>query len=392
MRLLAGNLREVVLALLNVAGVFYFLIDASETHNHKSAILACAIYLLLVFFQYLMLVLFSEAKGGLSWLAFFTPIAALIFVRYVPFEIFASLLHIFGKQIYNNPGAMLVGISYLAFRCSRLVLEIQNGVVKRPGFWQYVNFSFFLPTMSVGPINTYANFRRGFEVLPWKVPVGRACLRCWVGFVKYKYLGSVFDQVSYSEFLLNGHPHSWMALPIVMVFYYLYLYCNFSGFCDMAIGAAALIGIPVLENFHNPFAARNLKDFWNRWHMTLSQWMRDIVFAPLSKFLVRAMGPTRVNHAIALAIFVVFLLIGVWHGVGWNFAAYGVVHGLGVVTNHYYTIGLKKWLGRDGFKAYNSNAWIRGVAVVLTFCYCAASLFLFANTVPEMKQILSNLR
>jgi D-alanyl-lipoteichoic acid acyltransferase DltB (MBOAT superfamily) len=131
--------------------------------------------------------------------------------------------------------------------------------VKRPGFWEYLNFSFFLPTMSVGPINTYANFRRGFEEAPMRTPVCQALLRCLLGFVKFKFLGSVFGQISYSGFLLNGHPHSWVALPVVMVCYFIYLYCNFSGYCDMAIGTAALIGIPVLENFDNPFAARNLK-------------------------------------------------------------------------------------------------------------------------------------
>jgi D-alanyl-lipoteichoic acid acyltransferase DltB (MBOAT superfamily) len=78
--------------------------------------------------------------------------------------------------------------------------------------------------------------------------------------------------------------------------------------------------------------------------------------------------------------------------VGWNFAAYGAAHALGVVVNHYYTIGLKKRLGREGFKAYNANPWIRAVAVALTFCYCAASLILFANTFPEMKGIFLMLR
>jgi D-alanyl-lipoteichoic acid acyltransferase DltB (MBOAT superfamily) len=177
-----------------------------------------------------------------------------------------------------------------------------------------------------------------------------------------------------------------------MLFYYLYLYCNFSGFCDMAIGAAALIGIPVPENFDNPFAARNVKDFWNRWHITLSTWMRDVVFSPLSKFFVGKFGIKLADHAIALTITIVFLLVGIWHGVGWHFAAFGAAHALGVVANHYYTIFLKKKLGRDGFKAYNENRWIRAIAVALTFCYCAASLFLFANTFPEMKEIFAVLR
>ena len=155
---------------------------------------------------------------------------------------------------------------------------------------------------------------------------------------------------------------------------------------------AALIGIPVPENFDNPFAARNVKDFWNRWHITLSVWMRDVVFSPLSKFLVGKFGIKLANHAIALTITVVFLLVGIWHGVGWNYVAFGAAHALGVVTNHYYTIFLKKRLGRDRFKAYNENRWIQAAAVMLTFCYVAASLCLFANTFSEMKQIFLSLR
>jgi D-alanyl-lipoteichoic acid acyltransferase DltB (MBOAT superfamily) len=246
--------------------------------------------------------------------------------------------------------------------------------------------------MPVGPINSYANYRRGFEEKPWDVPIGRAALRILVGLVKYQFLGGMCAQLSYSGLILDDNTHHWIDLPVAMLFYYLFLYCNFSGFCDMAIGAGGLIGIPVPENFDAPFMARNVKDFWNRWHITLSQWMRDVVFAPLSKYLVRMAGPARADHAIALAIFIVFLLIGIWHGVGWNFAAYGAVHTLGVVTNHYYTIFLKKRLGREGFKAYNENRWIRAAAVTMTFCYCGASLFFFANTFPGMKEIISVLR
>ena len=307
----------------------------------------------------------------------------------MPGSVYVALGQALGKTWRGVPN--MVGISYLAFRCSRLVLEVRNGVAKKPNFLEYLNFAFFLPTMPVGPINTYANFRRGFAG-PYEVPVSRAALRILVGAVKYQFLGGLCNQLTYSGLLLDSHPHHWMDLPVAVLFFYLYLYCNFSGFCDMAIGAAGLIGVPVPENFDNPFAARNVRDFWNRWHITLSTWMRDVVFAPLSKFFARLFGPAHINHAIALTIVVVFLLIGIWHGVGWNFAAYGAAHALGVVVNHYYTIGLKKWLGREGFKAYNSNPWIRAVAVALTFCYCAASLFLFANTFPGMKEILSLMR
>ena len=160
----------------------------------------------------------------------------------------------------------------------------------------------------------------------------------------------------------------------------------------MAIGAAGLMGIPVPENFDNPILARNMKEFWNRWHITLSVWMRDLVFSPLSKFLVRFMGVQLANHAVAIAILVTFLLVGIWHGVGWNFVAFGLAHALGVITTHYYTIGLKKWIGRDGFKYYNANRWIHSTAVLLTFCYVSATLFLFVNSLAQMKQILASIK
>lgn len=385
MRRLNGGAREALLAVLNVAGVFFFLFYGSKEHYA----LRFGIYLALIIGLYLAVCLFADRRGGWPWLAFFAPIAALIVVRYVPGSAYVALGHALGKTWHGVPN--MVGISYLAFRCSRLMLEVRNGVVKKPSFLEYLNFAFFLPTMPVGPINTYANFRRGFTER-YEVPVGRAALRILVGAVKYEFLGNLCNQLTYSGLLLDDHPHRWLDLPVAMLFFYLYLYLNFSGFCDMAIGTAALIGIPVPENFENPFAARNVKDFWNRWHITLSTWMREVVFSPLSKFLVRVMGVHLADHAIALTIVVVFLLVGIWHGVGWNFAAYGAMHALGVVANHYYTIWLKKRLGRDGFKAYNANPWIRAVAVALTFCYCAASLFLFANTFPEMKEIFAALR
>jgi D-alanyl-lipoteichoic acid acyltransferase DltB (MBOAT superfamily) len=332
---------------------------------------------------------FANRGGRLPWLAFFAPIAALIFFRYLPASFFRVMVSTVGLKFPGIPS--MVGLSYLAFRCSRLVLEVRNGVVKKPSFCEYLNFAFFLPTMSVGPINTYANFRRGFAER-YDVPVGRAALRILVGAVKYEFLGGLCNQLTYSGLLFDDHPHHWLDLPVAMFFYYLFLYLNFSGFCDIAIGAAALIGIAVPENFDNPLASRNMKEFWNRWHISLSTWMRDMVFSPLSKFLVRVMGVRLADHAIALTITIVFLLVGIWHGVGWNFVAFGAAQSLGVVTVHYYTIFLKKRLGRDGFKAYNGNAWIHAVAVSLTFCYFATSLVFFACSFDQIKQIFMVLR
>ena len=379
-RSLTGVVREFGFAVLNT-GFIYLMYFSGDDRRYASTFIA---YLALVLFQYLMLRVFGEREDWTAWIAFFCPILGLILVRYLPPSIYTAHSLAYGPYF--------IGISYLAFRCSHLVLEVRNKAVKRPSLLEYLSFSFFAPTLLVGPINPYSNFRRAFDPNPEPIMHVRACMRILVGLIKYKFLGCLFEQLSYSRFLLDEHYHPWIDLPIAAIFYFLFLYCNFSGFCDLAIGGAALIGIPVIENFNNPFAARNMREFWNRWHISLSQYMRDVCFSPVSKYLARLLGPANINHAVAITIMIVFLLIGIWHGTGWNYIVFGLLQGVGVITTHYYTIGLKKWLGRDGFKAYNANPWIHAVGVVTTFCYYSMTLFFFANSPDQMKAIFSVLR
>jgi D-alanyl-lipoteichoic acid acyltransferase DltB (MBOAT superfamily) len=389
LRWLRGTVRDVSFASINVGACFYLFLDFH--HGFKATMFG--IYLAMVLVMYVAMRTLSDKGGWRTGVAFLCPIFFLVIVRYMPPATAGGVIgFLHGTYKDTSSGSLapyLIGLSYLAFRCSYLVLEVRNGTVPKPGLWRYLGFAFFLPTMPVGPINNYSHHERGFALNAPPIDYALAGMRVLVGAVKYLFLGTLCNQLSYSGLLLDDHYHPVIDLPIACVFFYLFLYCNFSGFCDMAIGASALIGIPVRENFANPFAARNIRDFWNRWHITLSHWMRDVVFSPLSKKLARVMG---VNEAVAVTILLVFLLVGIWHGVGWNYAVYGLIHGVGVASNHYYTLGLKKWLGRDGFKAYNANPYIHGAAVAITFTYVAASNFFFANTFPEMRQIFSSLK
>jgi D-alanyl-lipoteichoic acid acyltransferase DltB (MBOAT superfamily) len=212
-------------------------------------------------------------------------------------------------------------------------------------------------------------------------------MRILVGAVKCLFIAPILNQLGYSEFLLDGHAHPRSDFPIAIVAYYLFLYCNFSGFCDIAVGACGMLGLPVSENFANPFGARNVKEFWNRWHITLSVWMRDVVFSPLSKSLVRLAGPSFANHAIAATILTVFLIVGVWHGVGWNFAVFGALHAMGVIANHYYGIFLRKKLAKETLRAYMGNRLITALATAGTFCYVAFSLVFFANGPEALRDL-----
>jgi membrane protein involved in D-alanine export len=217
-------------------------------------------------------------------------------------------------------------------------------------------------------------------------------LRMLVGLTKYLFLASLLEQLSYTGLLLDGHPHKWIDMPIAAVSFYVYLYLNFSGYCDMAIGTAGLIGIRVDENFRSPFRSRNIQEFWTRWHITLSSYMRDTVFSPMSKLLTRKFAPQAGPHAIAISILAVFLAIGAWHGLASNFLIFGSLQGLGMVSCHYYTIWLKKSLGRVRYAAYQDNRLIRAAAVTATFLFVTFTQFFFANSPENARTILSLLR
>jgi len=387
-----GRRRDVVFGLLTLVAVFsvFFTTNDADLHYSKIYCLFFIAYLAFVSVQYLALRNWGERTDWRVWGAFLTPIAFLIIVRSVPPSAVASFARALRHKshVYHGGGYYFLGLSYLAFRTSSLAVEVRNGRVKCPGFWDYLGFAFFLPTLSVGPITPYSEYHRAFTQTDRPaIPSGRALLRILVGAVKFAFLAPLLSQLTYSSLLLDGRWHHWMDLVIAVLVYYPYLYCNFSGFCDIAVGCAGLMGISMLENFDNPFAARNMKELWNRWHIGLSLWMRDYVFSPLSKTLVRAWGPAAVNHAIAATILVVFLLVGLWHAVSWNFVAFGVMNAVGVATTHYYSILLKKRLGKEGIASYNCNVIIRMIAMMLTYVYFSASMFFFANDIEAIKQI-----
>jgi D-alanyl-lipoteichoic acid acyltransferase DltB (MBOAT superfamily) len=381
---LPGEWKVRAFAAVNIAavvGIFYA--------KHGSYAWFFGAYLSVVLLQWALTSALARSEGRLPWVAFGFPIAVLAVTKYLPFawNPLWSALHTAPSR--QQAALYFVGISYMAFRLSYLVLEVRNGVVQCPGVARYLSFAFFLPTIAVGPINRYSTHDRSFSAPdPQVTPLGRSFFRVLVGLTKYLFLGNLVNQLSYAGIVSDSKPHPWIDWPIAVVCYYLYLYCNFSGFCDIGVGVAGLVGIHVEENFNSPFAARNIRDFWNRWHITLSVYMRDMVFTPLSKWLVGTLGPKRRDHAIAVAIFTVFLLVGIWHGAGLNYLVFGLIHAVGVAGHHYYGIWLKKRLGKERLRAYNESRLIKAVSVTLTFVYVAASLGVFTAKGDGLLRVL----
>jgi D-alanyl-lipoteichoic acid acyltransferase DltB (MBOAT superfamily) len=314
-------------------------------------------------------------------------VALLVFVKYLPPKLnpFQSLLAPFGRK---QLGEFFLGLSYMAFRLSHMTQEVRNRVVPQPDVWRHLSFAFFVPTFSIGPISHYSTFQRSLDDPDAEhPPLMRALLRVLVGLAKYLFLSSLLNHFTYAGLLLDGHPHPVSDLVVAAIAFTFYLYLNFSGFCDIVIGVAGLIGINVQENFDSPFVARDLQEFWTRWHITLSQYMRDMMFTPLSKWLARLLRPLQPLHAIALSILAVFVVLGIWHGVGWNFVVFGFLQGLGLVVCHYYTHFLKKRLGKKGYIAYLQKPFFHVAGVILTILYMSFTLFFLANSWANIGRI-----
>jgi D-alanyl-lipoteichoic acid acyltransferase DltB (MBOAT superfamily) len=145
--------------------------------------------------------------------------------------------------------------------------------------------------------------------------------------------------------------------------------------------------LAVMENFRSPLGARNIKEYWSRWHISLSDYVRTILFAPVSAALARRWGERHVNRAIAVALFLTFFATGVWHGAGLNFALFGFLHGSAMVVHHYYTLLLRRKLTREQLRSYNGNSLVRAVAVAATFTFVTAALVVFANDLSALRAL-----
>jgi len=392
LRVLPQPIRIAAFAVVCLGGAFGLtVIAASHGVRMRDArtfipIAVCfyCLYVAVVAIQYLNVRRAAAHKNPSATFAVLFPILVLIYVKYTPdsWNVFSFLS---GSKHLPE---FFVGISYMAFRLSYMVQEVRNAVVPAPRLTEYLSFAFFPPTLSIGPINPYSKFFKSLHHPDSTVtPLGWSVLRVIVGATKYFFLSNLFNQLTYAGLLFDGNPHPPVDLVIALFAYTFYMYTNFSGYCDMVIGISGLLGIHVVENFADPFLARNLQMFWNRWHISLSTYMRDMMFSPLSKALIRRFGPNSAVHVIAISIFAVFVVVGIWHGAGLNYVLFGVWQGLGLATCHYYTHYLKKRLGKKRYAAYMSNRSIEVTSTAFTFVYFSLGLFLFANTVDQMGRI-----
>jgi D-alanyl-lipoteichoic acid acyltransferase DltB (MBOAT superfamily) len=237
----------------------------------------------------------------------------------------------------------IVGLSYMLFRQIAFLVDTVQGQIERMSLWTYANYQLNLFTLLSGPIQRYQDFHGQWEKL---VPVLEdshalrlAYFRLLTGIVKLAVLATIFMSLyQRSADVLTQSAGGAAALGrgtviahffSVLYFYPLYLYLNFSGYCDIVIAGASLVGIKLPENFDWPFLARNVSDYWTRWHRTLGFWIRDYLFTPLYMSVAEA-WPARAESLAFLCYFVAFFVAGIWHGPTMNFMIYGLFQAVGV--------------------------------------------------------------
>ena len=255
-----------------------------------------------------------------------------------PYWLFAFLPPLIWLFMSKTLGLFtVVGISYFTFRISHLVWEMQLKRIKNVSYALFIAHVFFLPTFLLGPISPFSYFISSFyrEDKTVSPPIYECLLRMLKGAVKYVVVAGVFLQLAPDSYLGDYRVHKWYEFFLAAYAFYIYLYMNFSGANDISIGAAGLMGVSVMENFNRPYLARSVTEFWGRWHISLSEWMRDIVFFPMVAYLLHHQRWIKAYHAVGVSLMLIFILIGWWHGNGWQYWVIGIMFGIAVTTEHY---------------------------------------------------------
>jgi D-alanyl-lipoteichoic acid acyltransferase DltB (MBOAT superfamily) len=280
-----------------------------------------------------------------------------------------------------------LGLSYIFFRVLHLLIETGDSREKQPiGFGAYLLYALNFTTLISGPIQRYDEFARDqFASEPIALGprvIGLQLERIIRGFFKVNVLAMLFNLVREDALaeLFQPLPPSlklYAAFKLAIV-YPFFLYANFSGYIDIVIALARLMRVRLPENFDRPFSASSFIDFWNRWHITLSTWLKTYVYNPLLVALMRRISSLALQPLLGvLCFFVTFFLIGVWHGRTSEFIFFGVLQGGGVAVNKLWQLALTRGLGRKGYKKLASNAIYVALGRGFTFSWFAFTLFWF---------------
>ena len=279
--------------------------------------------------------------------------------------------------VFKISGLGFLGISYMTFKLIQIIIEIYDGLIEKPmGPLDYVHFLLFFPALSSGPIDRSRRFLEDWKKQRTKDEylelAGTGIFRLVLGlFYKLVISGMVFQQMTsirYKDFSF---------FVIYMYLYTAYLFFDFSGYSLMAVGASNILGIETPMNFNVPFISVDIKDFWNRWHITLSTWLRDFVFSRIvMRFMRKKIFKKRLTTAM-VAYMINMTFMGFWHGITLNYIAYGFYHGILMAAFEWYQKKSKF------YKKNKNKTWYKVISWIITMHLVMFGFLIFSGKMSE---------
>ena len=279
--------------------------------------------------------------------------------------------------VFKISGLGFLGISYMTFKLIQIIIEIYDGLIEKPmGPLDYVHFLLFFPALSSGPIDRSRRFLEDWKKQRTKDEylelAGTRLFRVVLGlFYKLVISGMVFQQMTsirYKDFSF---------FVIYMYLYTAYLFFDFAGYSLMAVGASNILGIETPMNFNVPFISVDIKDFWNRWHITLSTWLRDFVFSRIvMRFMRKKIFKKRLTTAM-VAYMINMTFMGFWHGITLNYIAYGFYHGILMAAFEWYQKKSKF------YKKNKNKTWYKVISWIITMHLVMFGFLIFSGKMSE---------
>ena len=317
---------------------------------------------LLAFIVYQYFLVFLAQRIEAKWLK---PLVFLSILPLVINKVFAlTSLHLLA----------FIGISYMSFKTIQIMLEISDGLIKEKiSVKDYLQFLLFFPTVSAGPIDRSRRFLKEInEVMPRKEYLelaGDGVYRIVLGLL-YKVVLSTYV---YQMLLALNNTGTVVYSIKYMYLYTLYLFFDFAGYSLMAVGSSNILGIQTPMNFNKPFLSVDIKDFWTRWHITLSIWLRDFVFSRVLMQVIRKKWFKNRLHNATYAYMVNMLVMGFWHGLSVSYIVYGFYHGVLMA-------GFEVYQKKSNFYKKNKNKkWYKLLSWFVTMNLVMVGFFIFSG-------------
>jgi len=280
----------------------------------------------------------------------------LVYYKYAAF-IIGSLIAPLSPGSFTNPALQTLilplGISFFTFQAIAYLVDVyRDEITPQRNLPKFALFMSLFPKITAGPIIRYQEVCNDIDHRKFDPEL---CLqgfkRFVIGMGKKVLIADILAQTANRIFATPIHELNSTVAWLGLVCYTLQIYFDFAGYTDMAIGLGRIFGFKIQENFNYPYIAKSLTEFWRRWHISLSTWFRDYLFIPLSYILTTehirkkiVQGEYKTNYRVLFSIMVVFTLCGLWHGAGWNFVIWGMLHGTVLcLENLRLTKIMKKW-------------------------------------------------